>query len=94
MNGENAQISFVYGCLWVVGSKNKTLLVGEEQELDGVKSKHEHKLTILIARSWFNLLKGLSEEMINELKEELSRYTLVGEYCNSENLQHLVDYGK
>jgi ATP-dependent RNA circularization protein (DNA/RNA ligase family) len=40
------------------------------------------------------LLEKRSEEEVKELKMELSEKTLVGEYCNMENMQHLVNYGQ
>jgi hypothetical protein len=44
------------------------MVVSEESELEKLKNKHEHKLTILIARAWFNLLKSKSENEIEGIK--------------------------
>jgi hypothetical protein len=93
LNGENAQFSFFEG-RWVIGSKNKCLLASNLEELERLRNKHEHRLTILIAQAWFALLAARSEQEVAGIKLELASNTLVGEYCNSENLQHLVDYGK
>lgn len=40
LNGENAQISFVYDQFWVIGSKNKTLIISDEADLEKIKNKH------------------------------------------------------
>ena len=93
VNGENAQISVVCDKYWLIGSKNKCLMVQSEEDLDKLKNKHEYKQNILIAKVWFKLLSTKSEEEIKALKLELSDKTLVGEYCNMDNLQHLVNYG-
>ena len=62
VNGENAQISVVCDKYWLIGSKNKCLLVQNEQDLQKLKNKHEYKQTSLIARCWFKLLKSKTEE--------------------------------
>lgn len=93
LNGENAQVSF-FDKIWVIGSKNKCLLAADITDLEKLKNKHEHKLTILVAQAWFALLATKNEQEIAAIKMELTRHTLVGEYCNSNNMQHLVDYGK
>ena len=61
LNGENAQISFVFEKFWIIGTKNKCLMICEEEELEKIKNRHEHKLTILIAKAWFALLKTKKE---------------------------------
>lgn len=61
LNGENAQFSFFEG-RWVIGSKNKCLMVTGPGDLASLKNKHEHKLTILIAQAWFALLESRSEQ--------------------------------
>jgi hypothetical protein len=33
LNGENAQISFVLDKFWIIGTKNKCLMLCEEEEL-------------------------------------------------------------
>ena len=65
-----------------------------ESDLDNLKNKHEYKQNILVARTWISLLKGKSEEEIKGIQVELRDKTLIGEYCNMENMQHLVNYGK
>lgn len=39
LNGENAQFSFI-DKFWVIGSKNKSLMVAELSDLDKLKNKH------------------------------------------------------
>jgi hypothetical protein len=92
LNGENAQFSFFEG-FWIIGSKNKSLLAAGPADLEKVKNKHEHKLTILIAQAWFKLLATRSEQEVAGIKGELANSTLIGEYCNSHNMQHIIDYG-
>lgn len=65
-----------------------------EEDLDKLKNKHEYKQNILIARAWFSLLKNKSQEDVDGIKMQLSSKTLIGEYCNMENMQHLVNYGQ
>ncbi len=65
-----------------------------EEDLDKLKNKHEYKQNILIARAWFSLLKNKSQEDVAGIKMQLSSKTLIGEYCNMENMQHLVNYGQ
>jgi len=59
-----------------------------------MKNKHEYKQNILMAKAWFKLLNNKNEGEVNALKLDLSDKTLVGEYCNMDNMQHLVNYGK
>lgn len=56
LNGENIQISAVYGDFWVIGTKNKTLLLRGPQDISQIKYKHEHLMTIQIAKLFFNQL--------------------------------------
>lgn len=65
-----------------------------EEDLDKLKNKHEYKQNILIAKAWFSLLKNKSQEDVAGIKMQLSSKTLIGEYCNMENMQHLVNYGQ
>jgi len=61
LNGENAQLSF-FEERWVIGSKNKCLMVAGPADLAHLRNKHEHKLTILIAQAWFTLLDTRTEQ--------------------------------
>ena len=92
-NGENAQISFDKECeCWIIGTKNKTLLLEGYKDLKYIKNKHEHLLTCSIAEQWFGLINSIPN--LEELKEELSKYTLIGEHCNSVKNGHIIDYGE
>ena len=62
LNGENAQISWGFGAVWVIGTKNKVILLESVQDIEKIKNKVEHKLTILVAQAWFFLLKDKSED--------------------------------
>ena len=64
-----------------------------EADLDKMRNKHEYKQNILMAKAWFKLLNKKNEGEVNALKLDLSDKTLVGEYCNMDNMQHLVNYG-
>ena len=47
-----------------------------------------------MAKAWFALLQKMNEEQVKALKKQLCKKTLVGEYCNMQNMQHLVHYGQ
>lgn len=49
---------------------------------------------LLMAQNWFEMLKDKSKAQINELKEDLTGRTLVGEYCGNPEYQHLVKYSE
>jgi len=61
LNGENIQVSAVYGGFWVFGTKNKTLLLRDRNDIDAIKYKHEHLLTIQVAGEFFGHLDKLKE---------------------------------
>lgn len=92
-NGENAQISWdADGQFWVIGSKNKTLLLGGKNDLKYITNKFEHVRTLSIADMWLNILESVSEHT-ESIKEVLSHNTLVGEICDTVKSGHIVDYG-
>ena len=93
VNGENAQVSVVCGKYWLIGTKNKCLLTKQEEDLTTMRNKHEYKQNILVAKAWFALLATKTEEEVKAIQLELTDKTLVGEYCNMDNMQHLVNYG-
>lgn len=78
LNGENAQISYSSEGVWIIGSKNKTLMVSSPEDLSSIKNKHEHKLTTLIAQAWFAMLLSLGEEKAILIKERLVNLNMIG----------------
>jgi hypothetical protein len=48
----------------VIGTKNKTILLRNEKDIDLIKYKHEHKITIQIALQWFKLIEKLNQDQI------------------------------
>ena len=91
-NGENAQVSY-YAPLneWVISSKNVSIFVKEEGDVKLYKGER-YGFAILIAHAWFNIIKNLDKNQIEELKKEMHGKTLVGEYCGNPDFQHLVKY--
>lgn len=61
LNGENIQISAVYGDFWVIGTKNKTLLLRGYEDISQIKYKHEHLMTIQVAKLFFSHLNTLPQ---------------------------------
>jgi hypothetical protein len=51
-----------------------------------------YQFAILIAQTWFHLLREKNKNQIDELKKDLSNKTLIGEYCGNPDFQHLVKY--
>ena len=39
LNGENAQISWGFGAVWVIGTKNKVILLESDQDIEKIKNK-------------------------------------------------------
>jgi hypothetical protein len=94
LNGENVQISAVYNEYWVIGTKNKTMMLRNAEDVAQIKYKHEHLITIQVAKLFFNYLNLLSEEKVAELKQYLQTHTLIGELLNPKMSQHVVQYDK
>ena len=76
----------------MIGSKNKTLLLSELKDKKYITNRFEHVRTIGIAELWFKILENAGEK-VEEIKNKLSEYTLVGEICDSVKSGHIVDYG-
>lgn len=64
------------------------------EDISKIKYKHEHLITIQIAKLFFNQLNELSQEKVAKLKEFLQTHTLVGELLNPKMSQHVVLYDK
>jgi hypothetical protein len=91
-NGENAQISyFAPTDEWVISSKNVSIFVKEPLDIKLYQGER-YGFAALMANTWFNLLEGRSKNELQELKEDLTGKTLVGEYCGNPDYQHLVKY--
>ena len=96
LNGENFQISFNKTARgWVIGSKNVSILVRNRADINHYKQGHRRfQFANQIASLWFDTINGLSKEDIENLKEDLANYTLIGEYIGNKNFQLIIKYPK
>jgi len=93
-NGENAQVSyFPVTDEWVVSSKNVSVFVKDAADIKTYQGER-YGFAALIAKTWFELLKGKNKDQIAELKQDLTGRALVGEYCGNPEYQHLVKYNE
>ena len=99
-NGENAQISLVRSHnpasdvttdIWVVCSKNVSLLMRNEADL---KHYNDQRFSYakMIGACWLKIFNKLDQAKQDVVKQVTSTCTLVGEYCGHSHLQHLVRY--
>ena len=89
-NGENCQVSYVQETdSWIVCSKNVSMLVQREEDMErygGERYEYAKKM----CGAWMRMVKRAPD--LNTLKQVMSVYTAVGEYCGNKNLQHFVKY--
>lgn len=84
----------MYGDYWVIGTKNKTLMLRGLEDIGQIKYKHEHLMTIQVAKLFFQHMNTLPQEKVAQLKELLQNHTLIGELLNPKMSQHVVLYEK
>lgn len=91
-NGEHCQIG--YNKLldsWVIASKNVTILLRNKKDLS-LYIKDRHYWPKIIAEQWFEFLDTLNAEKIEDLKNHLENYTLLGEHCGHPKHTHIIKY--
>lgn len=70
-----------------------SILVKEPADIKAYEGER-YGFAALIARTWFDLIAGFKKDQLQELKQDLTGKTLVGEYCGNPDYQHLVKYGE
>jgi hypothetical protein len=95
VNGENAQIGYC-GELdtWVICSKNVSMMARTVEDLPAYTSEQRYTFASYIAEAWFKHLAILTPKEVNDLKNEIDGYTLIGEFVGKEGCQHIVAYEK
>lgn len=81
-NGDNFQVGWVERCrAWIIASKNISILARNRSDID-LYLKDRFNFVKIVAEEWFDLMEklGVGEEM----KEFLSRHTLIGEFCGKK----------
>lgn len=81
--------------LWIIKEDKIEKKVKKEQNTKEKKEKKKqfflkYQFVQLIAKQWFNALEKVTD--IEDLKEKLSGFTLVGEYIGNLDFQHFVSY--
>ena len=77
---------------WVACSKNVAILFNTEEDLKYYSFDERFSYALPIARTWLSEVAGMSQEVVFELKNQLSKLTLIGEFCGNKKMQHLVRY--
>lgn len=78
-NGLNSQISYISKCdAWLIASKNTSILIKEEKDIFAYDDSEFH-LVKIIAQEWLKVLKSMTEEQIQKLKNDINNCTLIGE---------------
>jgi len=63
-----------------------------KEDLEEYREESRYGFALLIAGKWFEFLDGMKPERLEELKEDLTNMTLVGEYVGDPEHQHLIKY--
>ncbi|CAG9316924.1 unnamed protein product [Blepharisma stoltei] len=93
-NGENAQFSYSpHLNAWIIASKNVSLAARVSEDLK-IYSNNRYEFVKVIGEEWFKILLNLNEQELEELKQDLTGFTIAGEYVGDLNHQHLVRYQK
>ena len=82
-NGENCQISYVPQLdAWAIASKNVALIArnAEDVALYEAKNAMRYSFASLMARCWFTLISEFKKQALDNLKQDFSGRTFVGEY--------------
>jgi hypothetical protein len=98
-NGENLQIAYepYYGG-WIIGSKNVSIIVRDQSDLDWYKTqaqpKDRYNYVIEFTELWFKILneKILSKGLYTEFLKDIEGFTLVGENIGDLRHQHIKLY--
>ena len=99
-NGENVQVSWCKRVeAWIVCSKNVGLLAQNREHANSeTYTNPRFTFAVEMANVWFDKLDQIKTERgdaaIEELKNDLDKKTLVGEYIGSQEHQHLVKYSR
>jgi len=96
-NGENCQISYVSQLdAWVIASKNVGLIARNADDVAQYEGKNamRYSFASLMARCWFTLISEFKKKDMDNLKQDFSGRTFVGEYIGHPDCQHLVKYSR
>jgi energy-coupling factor transporter ATP-binding protein EcfA2 len=98
-NGENLQISFDNEFnAWIIGSKNVTIVVRDQNDIDWYKTQAEprdrYRYAVEFAELWFQILneKVIKTGLYSDLLKEITGYTLCGENVGDLAHQHIKLY--
>jgi len=87
-NGENAQVSYHQPMkAWIISSKNRSIFVRTRADIQK-QSKDTAEFAMKMAEVWFTYLESLlqaenGQAWVDQLKQDLSGRTLVGEYVGA-----------
>jgi hypothetical protein len=68
--------------------------VRSQEDIIKYKNKERYYFSSLIGTTWFKCLQELSEDKLEELKRDLDRKTMIGEFVGHKNHQHVISYSK
>lgn len=82
-NGENCQISYVAQLdAWVIASKNVALIARNAEDVSLYEGKNamRYSFASLMARCWFTLISEFKKKDLDNLKQDFTGRTFIGEY--------------
>jgi len=97
-NGENFQVSYVKEFdSWAVCSKQVTLLAHSIDDIKEMNGIDQFTFCVYFVQLWFQTLKELfgdNKDKLDEFKQRVTGFTLVGESVGDPNHQHIKIYSK
>lgn len=93
-NGMKALIGYDdFTCCWVIGTERMTIAVYKEDDIEMYTDSALHEVK-QAAYCFLDILREFSAKELDQLKNDLKGFTLVGEYFGDYTIQHTVRYNR